>query len=213
MLAFAGTFLFLALAAGAGCKRSEPQDQPKAASPEAPACVPAYDGVATPDLAFKAYAQATQSAQWCRVINLFDKAARNAVALGAWKTLVVLASAESPQRAAYLQEFHRLAEAHGLDYRDQAKFLELATDLMNRRAASPALAPASAVIDKQPERFYVDTMAAIYRANPTLRATFGGDLADVAIEGDAATGKAVQSGRPVTFHFVKTPSGWLFKFQ
>lgn len=205
---------FAALTAGTACKRPGVENQTSAARAQSEACVATYQGWETPALAYKQYAEASKQGQWCRVINTFDRAARPDLALGAFKALAVMAFAMSPQREAYLKEFNGLVLKHELEYQEQAKFVELGTDLMNRRLDSPALGAASAAIAKQPELFYLDTIAAMMRANPTARTTPGDDLTAVVIDGDAATAKAQQSdGREAVFKFVKTSQGWMLKFQ
>jgi hypothetical protein len=212
-LLFAGLLLAGASLGGSACNRTK-SPQPAGEDATQPPCVPSQAGFANPELAFSQYVTAMNKGDWCKVINTFARTARSDVALGAFKTLAVLASAQHENRPAYLQEFQNLARKHGLEYQDQHKFIALTVDLMNKRSSSPTLDDASRAVDKAPEGFYVEILQALKRADPKGKTTYDESLADLTMNGDTATGKTKQNGgRVVALHFVKTESGWLLKFE
>src|SRR5687768_14701830 len=114
-----GLLLVMAsLIGGPACTRTK-SPQPAVDDSTQPTCVPTQAGFAHPRMAFAQYVTAMNQGDWCKVINTFAKTARSDVALGAFKTLAVLASAQHENRPAYLQEFQNLAHKHGLEYQDQ----------------------------------------------------------------------------------------------
>lgn len=161
----------------------------------------------TPHEAFLSYADALRRRDWCDVIRRFTPSARPGVAVASLKSLVVMAAAQTPNRAAYRRELEDVLSAHGLArYRTEENFLALALDVMNRRELP---ADVSLPFRKAPAETYASVMEALARTDSTALPSFEDRLEDVVVDGSIARAKAVQNGgRTADLRFIKGTRGW-----